>query len=282
MSLEKPALYRSLSALAQKPEPFSASTVKELWTKPHLARRMLEYHLSQQTEHASRPLEGIDRIVSWLDGQLDLPGKRIVDLGCGPGLYAQRIARLGGRVTGIDFSSHSLDYARSQSPAGIDYIEADYLEDPLPDGFDVAMLIYFDYCALAPEQRILLLKRIRRMLRPGGHLVMDLAGMGAFDEVSESLEIHDRLMDGFFAPGDYVGIHKVDVYEDECISLDRFLVIEPDDAWLIYNWVQYFTPDSIGAELGDNRFAVKAMIGGLDGTPLESDSKILGVIAEMV
>ncbi len=273
-------MYQLLQELALRPEPWSVSTVKELWTRPHLASEMLNYHLSQETEHSSRTIDTIEKIVTWIDRQLDLDGKRVVDLGCGPGLYSRRMAELGATVTGIDFSANSLEYARSRDTQNIEYIEADYLEDDLPQGFDIAVLIYYDYCAMAPENRNRLLQKIHSMLKPDGHLVLDLYGPGAFDAVSEHIEIEDRLMSGFFAPGDYIGIHKTDVYEDDWISLDRFVVVEPGETWQIFNWVQYYTPESAVEELAEAGFMVNVMTGGLDGEPLAEDSKTIGVIAE--
>ena len=67
--------------------------MKELWTRPHLAEQMLGYHLNQETDLASRRFESIDRVVEWIDAQLNLPNKSVCDLGCGPGLYAQRFER---------------------------------------------------------------------------------------------------------------------------------------------------------------------------------------------
>ena len=128
--------------------------------------------------------------------------------------------------------------------------------------------------------RLRLLGRISDLLAPGGHLVLDLNGPGAFDAVGDHVEIEQRLMGGFFAAGDYVGIHKPDVYEDEWLSLDRFVVIEPDACWQLFNWTQYYTPESAVAELAEGGFMVAAMTGGLDGTPLAEDSQVLGIIAE--
>ena len=272
--------FDAIKELTRRPAPFSVSTVKELWTKPHLAQQMLMHHLSQDSPHSSRLIGDIDRIVDWIDAQLDLEGKRVVDLGCGPGLYVRRMARKGAHVTGIDFSANSLEYARSRDMGRVEYRQADYLEDDLPGGFDVAVLIYYDYCAMSPENRALLLGKIHAMLNPGGHLVIDLAGPGAFDAVADDVQIEERLMGGFFAPGDYVGIHKTDVYEEEGVSLDRFLVLEPGNDWQIYNWVQYYTPESAAAELGEAGFMVNILTGGLDGEPLMEDSKTIGVIAE--
>ncbi|MBT8055522.1 MAG: methyltransferase domain-containing protein [Xanthomonadales bacterium] len=273
-------MYETLRELAARPEPWSVSTVKELWTRPHLARQMLHYHLNQETDHSSRRFEEIDRIVAWLDEQFDFRGKRVIDLGCGPGLYSQRMAGCGARVTGVDFSSTSLEYARGQNPDGIDYLLADYLNDPLPDGFEVATLIYYDYCAMAPVDRHRLLNRIHALLAPGGRLVLDVYGPGAFDAVGEQIEIEDRLMNGFFSPQDYIGIHKTDVYEEERLSLDRFLIVEPTETWQIFNWSQYFSPETAADELAEAGFSISVMTGGLDGSALAPDSKTLGLIAE--
>jgi SAM-dependent methyltransferase len=273
-------MYKLLKELSQRPEPFSVSTVKDLWTRPHLAKEMLKYHLSQDTDHSSRKIDQVERIVNWIDEQLGLDGKKVIDLGCGPGLYARRMAGCGARVTGVDFSANSLEYARSRSMVNLEYVQADYLEDTLPAGFDIAVLIYYDYCALAPASRRKLLERIHDLLLPGGQLVIDLYGPGSFDGVGEHMEMEERMMNGFFAAGDYVGIHKTDVYGDDWASLDRFFIVEPDETWQIYNWVQYFTPESAAAEFAESGFMVNVLTGGLDGEPLADDSKTLGVIAE--
>jgi len=243
---------------------------------------MLNYHLSQETELASRPVETIDRVVSWIDAQLDLCGKRVCDLGCGPGLYAQRFAGRGAKVTGIDFSAHSLDYAKTQVKQPIRYVEADYLSDDLPEGFDIVSLIYCDLCALSTAQRKILLGRMWQMLDPGGQLVMDVAGMGSFGRKEELTILENHLMGGFWAATDYVGIQRSFVYPDESLALDRYLIVEPKETWQIFNWFQHFTPESIEAELMDAGFEVDLMVGELSGEPLQSDGDFIGIIASKV
>ena len=275
-------MYELLLDISQRPEPFSRYTAMELWTRPHLARQMLHYHLNQETELASRPFATIDEIVSWIDSQLDVSGKRICDLGCGPGLYTRRFASRGVEVTGVDFSGHSLEYATlkaGQDGQSIVYIKADYLEDELPFGFDIVTLIYTDYSVLSPPQRAKLLGRIRDMLNPGGRLIMDVAGMGSLAAKQESTLIEPGLMHGFWAEGDYVGIQRSFVYPDECLSLDRYVIVEPTETWQVFNWFQHFTPERLRAELVAAGFSVEHMSGGLRGEPLETDSELIGVIA---
>jgi len=272
-------MYDQLCDVSRRPEPFSRDTVKELWTRPHLARQMLAYHLSQETDLASRKYESIDRVVEWIDTQLGLAGKNLCDLGCGPGLYAQRFESRGASVTGVDFSAVSIDYAKKQGPSTIQYINADYLVDDLPSGFDVVTLIYTDLCALSPEQRQLLLGRMREMLTPRGRIIFDIAGIGSFDQKQEATIIEENMMNGFWAPGQYVGIQRTFVYAEQHLSLDRYVIVEPSEIWQIYNWFQYFSPESIEAELQAAGFEVDHMVGDLTGAPLQPTGDFLGIIA---
>jgi SAM-dependent methyltransferase len=274
-------MYELLNDIAERPEPFSRYTVKELWTRPHLARQMLGYHLSQETDLASRRLESVDQVVDWIDAQLDLSGKTLCDLGCGPGLYTRRFVSRGAQVTGVDISALSLDYA-GRKDVRTTYVKADYLSDDLPGGFDVITLIYTDFCVLSPAQRKKLLRRMHEMLNPGGQIILDVAGPGSFAGKEEVTIIEHRLMDGFWAPGDYVGIQRTFLYPEEHLSLDRYLIVEPDQTWQIYNWFQHFTPEAIELELQGNGFEIDQMVGDLCGAPLEPRSDLIGIIARIV
>lgn len=277
-SFKLETMFDVLSDISERPEPFSRYTVKELWTRPHLAQQMLDYHLSQETDLASRRVVTINRVVDWIDAQLDLSGKAICDLGCGPGLYACRFVDKGAKVTGVDVSALSLDYAKRQDSRTI-YIKADYLSDDLPSGFDAITLIYTDFCVLSPTQRKNLLRRMREMLNPGGHIVIDVAGIGAFAKKQEVTVIQNKLMDGFWAPGEYVGIQRTFLYPKEHLSLDRYLIVEPNETWQIYNWLQHFTPESIELELRGTGFEIDQMVGDLCGAPLGPESDLIGIIA---
>lgn len=272
-------MYEFLLDISKRPAPFSRYTAKELWTRPHLARQMLMYHLNQDTDLASQRFESIDQVVEWIDAQLGLSKKKVCDLGCGPGLYTDRFASIGAEVTGVDFSRHSLDFAETEGSHAVRYVEADYLSDDLPTGFDVVTLIYTDLCALSSAQRARLLGRMREMLNPGGHIVLDVAGIGSFLPKEETTVIEYKLMDGFWSPGDYVGIQQTFLYPAEHLSLDRYLIAEPNETWQVYNWIQHFTPDCIESELQKAGFQIEHMTGDLSGTPLNSESPLIGVVA---
>lgn len=273
-------MYDLLNDMAKRPLPFSRYTTKELWTRPHLSQQMLNFHLNQETDLASRRFEVIDKVVNWIDSQLSLSGKKLCDLGCGPGLYTERFAAINANVTGVDFSKTSIEYAVAMAKHSIQYIQADYLLDDLPAGFDVITLIYTDLCVLSPAQRQNLLNRMRKMLKPGGYIVIDVAATASLASKSEVTLIEDKLMGGFWSAGEYVGIQKSYLYPEENLSLDRYLIIEPSESWQIFNWFQHFTPQSIELELTQAGFEIAEMAGDLTGKGLQPYDELIGVIAK--
>ena len=98
------------------PKPWSEGE-KIPWNDPEFSRRMLDEHLSQAHDAASRRFEIIDKHVDWIHTHV-LKGNptRILDLGCGPGLYTNRLARLGHHCVGIDFSPASIAELLARMP----------------------------------------------------------------------------------------------------------------------------------------------------------------------
>lgn len=149
----------SLEPRNKRPEPFSAFTTPEFWDDDHISERMLAHHLDPDSPLASRTHAFIDRSVEWMVKQLELHrGSRLLDLGCGPGLYAARLASRGFEVTGVDVSRRSIAHltdvaARENLP--ITTIQGSYLDLGINFGgdYDAAILIYEDYCAMSPVQR---------------------------------------------------------------------------------------------------------------------------------
>ena len=101
----------------------------------------------------------------------DVAGRRVLDAACGPGLYAAELIRRGADVTGFDQSPRMVEICRER--AGQGEFRVHDLTDPiswLPDG-SVDLVL----CALAIEyvnDRVAALREFRRVLRPGGALVL--------------------------------------------------------------------------------------------------------------
>jgi predicted RNA methylase len=82
----------SILQLRQKPIPFTPGELL-FWNDPHISEKMLKAHLDSNSDLASCRPETIQRSVDWLIEILGVQtGASVLDLGCGPGLYAARLA----------------------------------------------------------------------------------------------------------------------------------------------------------------------------------------------
>ena len=106
-------MFKELRKINSRPAPFQFYTADELWTNEHTAKQMLEYHLNESIDASSRNMGFIERSVAWIASHFEVNNRtQIADFGCGPGLYATRLAERGAKMTGIDFSENSLSYAK--------------------------------------------------------------------------------------------------------------------------------------------------------------------------
>jgi SAM-dependent methyltransferase len=97
------------------------------------------------------------------------PCDRALDVGCGTGAFAARLAGRAAHVDAVDRSPAMVAIARARVPAAVTVIEADVLDVPLPSsGYDVVTSI----CALHHMPLEPALERLAGALRPGGVLAV--------------------------------------------------------------------------------------------------------------
>lgn len=277
-------MFEQLKNINDRPEPWTRYTAEILWNDPHVSKKMLELHLDPDAEPASRNLGFIDRSAAWIADRFALGnGFRVADFGCGPGLYTTRFARKGAEVTGIDFSrrsiAHAVEQARSDGLA-IDYVHENYLNFSTRQRFDLITLIYCDLCPLSPAQRKTLLGIFHRHLKSGGSLLLDVFSLRAFHRRQESRTYAHRLMDGFWSARDYYGFLNTVKYGDEKVILDKYTIVEASRRWEVYNWLQYYTRQTLEAELADAGFRTMAVYADVAGTPYGEDSDVIAVAAQ--
>ena len=157
------------------PEPW-AEGEKIPWNDPDFSQRMLREHLSQDHDHASRRFAIIDKHVGWIHSLLLGRPTRILDLGCGPGLYASRLARLGHECVGIDFSPASIAYAREQAQAeGLrcTYLQQDIRAADYGAGYGLALLIFGEFNVFSPTDARAILRKAHRALAGDSLLLLE-------------------------------------------------------------------------------------------------------------
>ncbi|MDO5496053.1 MAG: class I SAM-dependent methyltransferase [bacterium] len=267
-----------------RPEPFSTYTTPEFWNDPHISAQMLRHHLDPDSPAASRTHAFIDRSARWIAQELDLgPGSRVLDLGCGPGLYALRLARRGIHVTGVDVSQRSLEHARTAATSEdlpIHLIRGSYLDTDLGTGHHAALLIFEEYSALSPSQRALLLGRVREALRPGGTFLSDVTAAPRFDDDATPFRRESpNLGDGFWAEPPYHGIHERFTYREPRLILDRYRIERDGRTREYWNWMHCLTPDQVEHELARAGFAVGGLYGDVAGAPYDPTSHTFAITA---
>lgn len=98
----------------------------------------------------------------------------LLDVGCGPGLAAQAMAKKIGKIAGVDASAPFIEIARARVPNG-DFRVAEMEALPHPAGsFDVVTGFNAFQYAAAPVKA---LREARRVAKPGGLIVMAVWGL---------------------------------------------------------------------------------------------------------
>ena len=135
-----------------------------------------------------------------LDVVGDVAGLRVLDLGCGPGLYAAELASSGAAVVGVDESPEMVRLAGHRVPTGRFQVHdldlpIDWLDD---DSFDLAVMALVIHHI---TNRTLVLEEVHRLLRPGGRLVVST---------------HHPTSDWFRLGGSYFDVERVEeVWQDK-------------------------------------------------------------------
>lgn len=121
-----------------------------------------------------RPLHEINPLrLAWIDGLCALPGKAVADVGCGGGILAEAMARLGARVTGIDLAAKPLKVAQLhllESQLEVEYLltSAEDLAAQRPGAYDVVTCMELLEHVPEPSSSV---AACARLVKPGGHVV---------------------------------------------------------------------------------------------------------------
>jgi 2-polyprenyl-6-hydroxyphenyl methylase/3-demethylubiquinone-9 3-methyltransferase len=118
-----------------------------------------------------RPLHELNPLrLGWIDCLASLAGKEVLDVGCGGGILAEAMARLGARVTGIDLSEKPLKVAQLhllESGLDIAYrlVSAENLAEESPGRYDVVTCMELLEHVPDPASTV---DACARLLKPGG------------------------------------------------------------------------------------------------------------------
>lgn len=200
------------------------------WDDPAFSKRMLREHLDDSHGAASRQAAERELQIEWLWSKLSLqPGAHVLDVTCGPGLYAVALAERGCRVTGVDFSPASIDYARHLA-ADRDvsdlcrFVEMDVRQMAFEENrFDAALFLYGQLSVFEKAETTALLKKIAASLKPGGKLAVELLDQDRVDKKESNWWFTDDK--GLWGDGPFLHLGQRFWLDEEEIVVERFYTL---------------------------------------------------------
>ncbi len=201
------------------------------WNDADFSKRMLREHLDQSHGAASRVDPERAAIVDWLWEKLDLDkSKHMLDITCGPGLYAVEFARRGCMVKGIDFSPASIAYARDLAArydvqSRCQFVEEDVRTAEFEENtYDAALFIYGQLAVFPRDQAQTLLNGIARALKPGGKLCVELLDQDKVDKENSNWWFTDDK--GLWGERPFLHMGERHWLPEQKISVEQFYVID--------------------------------------------------------
>ena len=267
------------------PKPW-AEGEKIPWNDPDFSRRMLNEHLSQEHDAASRRFEIIDKHVNWIHNQV-LKGNptRILDLGCGPGLYTNRLARLGHCCVGIDFSPASIAYAREQAEeTGLEckYIHQDIRTADYGDEYGLVMSIYGEFNVFRPGEARGILEKACRALAPNGFLLLEPHTFKAVAKIGEQSSSWHSAEKGLFSEEPHLCLEENFWDTEHNVTIQRYYIVDAmsGEVTRYSSSMQAYTDEEYRSLLAECGFGEAVCYPSLGGSGGDSEDYLMAILSQ--
>lgn len=214
------------------------------------------------------PLQ-VAAILSMLPGAGPLD---VLDLPCGPGRHALPLARLGHRVVAVDRTPSYLDELRAAAgDLALEVVQADMRAFVRDDAFDLALNLYHSFGYFEdPEDDARVLANLRRSVRSGGALVMDLHSRELMERGFEPVR-ERALPDGST-------VREVSSIEGDWMASTWTLIRDGEEHARDMS-LRLYSAESLRAALAVAGFEAVTLFGGFDWRPWDADAVRLVVLA---
>jgi len=203
------------------------------WDDPDFSRRMLAEHLSQEHDLASRKSDMIRTQVQWIHEHIcnSTPAK-LLDIGCGPGLYIEQFIALDYDCCGIDFSPASIEHAKSQLGDKARLINGDIRSVEFGGGYNLAMMVFGEFNVFSPEECKKILKKTFEALSPGGKLLLEVHTFDAVERIGRTPNSWYKSgpgLLGLFSDNPYVCLMENHWLDKQKTALQQFHILDAAD-----------------------------------------------------
>lgn len=228
-----------------------------------------EWFERDEYELVYRPRDDRDaeRLVALL---LDLvrpePGARILDMGCGRGRHALRLATRGYRVTGIDLSRRAVEQARQRSTRArhaVTFRQGDMREVQGVASYDGVVNLFTAFGYFAEERdHLRVVRAMAAALRPDGWLVQDFLN-------APYVETH-------LVPESATEVDGVRIEQRRWIAggrVEKEIRIHRGDGWqTFFESVRLLTREDFEALYDAAGLELVGALGDYDGSPYTAES----------
>lgn len=230
----------------KRPAPFEPGNMT-LWENGYIASNVLKKHLQPDIDSGSRKKTTIISAANWISDKNPLKGN-LLDIGCGPGLYARLLENSGFCYYGIDISEYQIAFANKNYAGSHIRFETRDLRKMEPDRpYHTVLMLYGIYSFYQPDERAALLKTIKASLAPGGTVVVEVFTEAHYmgrEESSDWEYIEER---GFWSDKPYLELNAFYRYDDLKLVLVQAAKIS-DEIKVWNSWIQTFTPETLESE----------------------------------
>ena len=200
------------------------------WNEPGFSQRMLLEHLSQEHDAASRRIETIERHVEWIHhAVLSNQPTRILDLGCGPGLYSSRLARLGHECVGIDFSPASISHAHELAQGEklrCSYLQQDIRTADYGQGYGLGMFIFGEFNTFRLADARSILEKTHQALAENGRLLLEVHTFTAVQKIGEQAASWYSTESGLFSDRPHICLTENFWDAEQNVATERYFIID--------------------------------------------------------
>jgi SAM-dependent methyltransferase len=269
---------------ASPPAPWAEGD-KIPWHDPNFSRRMLREHLSQAHDAASRRSIIIDEHVDWIHhAVLNNRSSRVLDLGCGPGLYSGRLAQRGHTCVGIDFSPASIEYAREVARSqqlACDYRLEDVRHAEYGTGYDLVMFIFGELNPFRPEDAQHIVRKAWAALDQGGRLLLEVSTFEAVQQQGHQRSTWYTLDQGLFSDRPHLVLFESFWDEAQRVAIERFYIVDAETAEVTphASSMQAYTDEQYRYLLQTAGFTDIMFYPSLIGDPDERQKDFIAIVA---
>nr|WP_240927531.1 class I SAM-dependent methyltransferase [Paenibacillus thiaminolyticus] len=239
-------------------------------------------HFDENIPGGSRDSSFIDETIDFINNLAPVEKyKKVIDLGCGPGLYSQRLAMRGYDVVGVDFNQNSIDYAireAQEKNLSIDYRNEDITNIDLENDFDLALLIYQIYGVFNPTKRKKILSNIHRGLKPGGLVLLDVLSDTSYEKFEPKIVWVLSNEGSIFSDKSHLTLYAALKYPDK-VTVERSILVFDDGELVNYNyWNQNFTIEDLEKEADEAGFTLEKVYADVNGGEYVNNSESFAAV----